>query len=95
MGCRRAASVLVAAEDVENALTASVERSRQLEQLQAASLALEHARDASQAGYERGAVSLLDVIDTERQLLETQDAAADVNTLRSRTAVSLHRALGG
>lgn len=87
--------VLSAAEDVENALAQQAEREAQLSRLQAASLSLEHARDASQAGYERGAVSLLNVIDTERQLLLTQDAAADVNTQRSRAAVALHRALGG
>ncbi len=88
-------TVLGAAEEVENALSQLTQRDAQLTRLQAASLALEHARDASQAGYERGAVSLLDVIDTERQLLETQDAAADVNAQRARALVALHRALGG
>lgn len=87
--------VLSAAEDVENALVQQAQRTVQLDRLQAASLSLEHARDASQAGYELGAVSLLDVIDTERQLLETQDAAADATAQRSRAAVALHRALGG
>jgi NodT family efflux transporter outer membrane factor (OMF) lipoprotein len=88
-------AVLSAAEDVENALTQLRERDAQLSRLQAASLALEHARDAAQAGYERGAVSLLDVIDTERQLLETEDSAADVETQHARAMVALYRALGG
>lgn len=42
-----------------------------------------------------GSMSLLDVIDTERQLLETQDAVADVNAQRSQSMVALHRAYGG
>ena len=87
-------AVLLAAEDVENALTQLAERGSQLSRLQSASLALEHARGAAQAGYERGAVSLLDVIDTERQLLLTEDQFADVNTQRARAMVALHRALG-
>ena len=89
------AAVLGAAEEVENALAFSAERARQLDRLQAASLSLERALDAAQAGYDRGAVSLLDVIDTERQLLITQDAAADANAQRARAAVAIRRALGG
>ncbi len=89
------AAVLRAAEEVETALAVSAERARQLDRLQAASLSLERALDASQAGYDRGVVSLLDVIDTERQLLITQDAAADANAQRARAAVAIRRALGG
>jgi NodT family efflux transporter outer membrane factor (OMF) lipoprotein len=88
-------SVLTACEDVENATALQTRRAEQLAALRKASAALERARDAAQAGYERGAVSFLDVIDAERQLLETEDAAADAETQRARAAVALRRALGG
>lgn len=88
-------AMLRAAEDVENAFVTLAERGRQVRELQDASAALERAKDAAQAGFDAGAVRLLDVIDAQRQLLVTQDLLADAVAQRARAAVALHRALGG
>ena len=88
-------TLLRAVEDVENAFVTLAERAQQVRDLQAASAALERAKDAAQAGFDAGAVRLLDVIDAQRQLLVTQDLLADAVAQRARAAVALHRALGG
>jgi len=80
---------------VENALTARLQRQDQANRLRAAQAALVRARQASQDAYAAGSLSLLEVIDADRQLLQTQDAAAQADADLARASVALVRALGG
>jgi NodT family efflux transporter outer membrane factor (OMF) lipoprotein len=86
------AVVLRAAEEMENALSALVERERQAARLGEAAAALERARDAAQAAYEAGAVSLIEVIDADRQLFAASDARASAQGEAARAAVGVFRA---
>jgi NodT family efflux transporter outer membrane factor (OMF) lipoprotein len=88
-------SVLHAAEDVENAVTGMVELSAQAGALDRETKSLQHARDSAEEAYRGGAVSLLDVIDSDRQLLLAEDDLARVRTDGARSAVHTFRALGG
>ena len=88
-------AALRAAEDVENALTARLQRQDQARRLHEAQAALARARQAAQDAYAAGQLSLLEVIDADRQLLQTQDAAAQADVDLSRASVALVRALGG
>jgi outer membrane protein TolC len=53
------------------------------------------ARDAAQDAYKGGAVSLVEVLDEDRQLLTSRDQLAQLNANDARAAVSTFRALGG
>ena len=88
-------AVLRAAEDVENALAARLQREDQTRRLHEARDALVRSRQAAQDAYGAGQISLLEVIDADRQLLQTQDAAAQADTDLARASVALVRALGG
>lgn len=88
------AVVLRAAEEVEDALSALVERERQAQRLTEAASALERARDASQAAYEAGAISLIEVIDADRQLSAASDALANAQGEAARAAATVFRAAG-
>ena len=88
------AVVLRAAEEVEDALSALVERERQAQRLTEAASALERARDASQAAYEAGAISLIEVIDADRQLSAASDARANAQGEAARAAATVFRAAG-
>lgn len=88
-------AVLSAAEDVENAVVQLNERSTQVARLKAASQSLKRSHETLLASYARGAVSQLEVIDTERQWLGMEDAKQDGRTQRARAVIALHRAMGG
>jgi len=89
------ASVLHAAEDVENALTALAQSAEQTRELSRETASLVRARDTAEEAYRGGAVSLIDVLDSDRQLLIAQDDLARVRADTARSAVSSYRALGG
>ena len=89
------ASVLRATEDVENALTALAQEAEQSRELNRETVSLTRARDTAEEAYRGGAVSLLDVLDSDRQLLIAQDDLARVRADTARSAVSSYRALGG
>jgi len=88
-------SVLHAAEDVENALTALAQSAEQTRELSRETASLTRARDTAEEAYRGGAVSLLDVLDSDRQLLIAQDDLARVRAETARSAVGSYRALGG
>ncbi|MBI5618755.1 MAG: efflux transporter outer membrane subunit [Gammaproteobacteria bacterium] len=88
-------SVLLAAEDVENAFTALVQLDEQVRELEREVSALRRARDLSETAYQGGVSPLTDVLDANRQLLVAQDAHARARTDAARAAVSAFRALGG
>ncbi len=68
------------------------------QQIQAQNLALKSSKHANQLAhlrYREGAVSYLDVIDSDRNLLQQQQRAAQLNGDRMLASVDLIRALGG
>ena len=88
-------SMLRATEDVENAVVAVTELESQHALLAREVDAHVQGRDAAQDAYKGGAVSLVEVIDEDRQLLAAQDLLASVRTDDARSAVAAFRALGG
>jgi outer membrane protein TolC len=92
---RYRAAVLRATEDVENALTALAQSEQQVRELSRETASLVRARDRAEEAYRGGAVSLIDVLDSDRQLLLAQDDLARVRAEAARSAVGSYRALGG
>jgi NodT family efflux transporter outer membrane factor (OMF) lipoprotein len=88
-------SVLRATEDVENAFTSLAQLQIEIHELSNEVNALRRARDKSQESYLAGASSLTDVLDAERELLESQDELARSRADSDRSAVASFRALGG
>lgn len=88
-------SMLRATEDVENAIVALSELERQHHELTKEVAAHERARAAAEDAYKGGAVSLLEVLDEDRQLLASRDELARVHADDARAAVAAFRALGG
>lgn len=88
-------AVLRASEDVENAFSALVQRETQEETLARGETALTRAQDASLAAYKGGVVSLIEVLDADRRLLDTRDARVQAQAEAARAAVASYRALGG
>lgn len=88
-------AVLRASEDVEDAFSALVKREEQERTLAGGETALSRARDASEAAYKGGVVSLIEVLDADSRLLDTRDARAQAKTEAARAAIASFRALGG
>ncbi|ATY91452.1 putative outer membrane efflux lipoprotein [Pectobacterium atrosepticum SCRI1043] len=88
-------SVLSATEDVENALSALLNRETQTTTLTAGETALASARQSSFIAYQKGTASLIDVLHNDETLLQTSDARAQAQTESARAAVATFRALGG
>lgn len=88
-------SVLRASEDVEDSFSALVKREQQQAVLVGGEKSLTRARDASEAAYKGGVVSLIEVLDADSRLLETRDQRAQAQTEAARAAISSFRALGG
>jgi len=88
-------AMLRATEDVEDAIVAVTELESQHALLAREVDAHRQARDAAQDAWRGGAVSLLEVLDEDRQLLAAQDLLARVRTDDARAAVDAFRALGG
>jgi outer membrane protein TolC len=87
--------MLRATEDVEDAITALAELEVQHRDLTQEVAAHEQARGAAQDAYKGGAVSLIEVLDEDRQLLAARDQLARVHADDARAAVATFRALGG
>ncbi|VXC57428.1 RND transporter [Pseudomonas sp. 8Z] len=88
-------AVLHATEDVENAFSALVKREEQTYLLEQGVDSLSRARQASFAAYQQGAVSLIEVLQADENLLQASDAKAQAQTASARAAVAAFRALGG
>ncbi|WP_241069763.1 efflux transporter outer membrane subunit [Achromobacter insuavis] len=88
-------AVLRATEDVENALTALVKREEQARMLEKGEDSLGSARGASFAAYQKGVVSLIEVLQADENLLRVSDAHAQAQTESARAAVAAFKALGG
>ncbi|MDH0749762.1 efflux transporter outer membrane subunit [Pseudomonas sp. GD03842] len=88
-------AMLKATEDVENAIVTLVELEQQRQDVSAEVAAHQTARDAAQDAYKGGAVSLVEVLDEDRQLLVSRDQLAQLHANDARAAVATFRALGG
>jgi outer membrane protein TolC len=88
-------AVLRATEDVENAFSALVKREEQTRLLTQGEDSLDRARGASFAAYQKGVVSLIEVLQADDSLLRASDARAQAQTESARAAVATFRALGG
>lgn len=88
-------STLRATEDVENALSSLVKREQQTDSLVRGELSMSQARDSSFIAYQRGVVSLIEVLHADENLLRISDAKAQAQTESARSAVSAFKALGG
>lgn len=88
-------AVLRASQDVEDAFSTLVQQEARAEALAAAEASLARARSASFAAFKGGAVSLVEVLDADRRLLEARDGVVQARTSASRGAVASFRALGG
>ena len=88
-------AVLRATEDVENAFSALVNREQQAALLARGVDSLGQARDASFMAYQKGAVSLIEVLNADESLLRATDTRAQAQTESARAAVAAFKALGG
>jgi NodT family efflux transporter outer membrane factor (OMF) lipoprotein len=88
-------AALRATEDVENAFSALVKREEQAAVLGQGVASLGRARGASFAAYQKGVVSLIEVLQADDNLLRASDARARAQTESARAAVTAFKALGG
>jgi len=88
-------AALRASEDVENAFSALVKREEQAAVLEQGVSSLGRAREASFAAYQKGVVSLVEVLQADENLLRASDARVQAQTESARAAVTAFRALGG
>lgn len=88
-------TALRATEDVENALSSLIKREEQTSLLLQSENSLSQARNSSFLAYQKGAVSLIEVLHADENLLRTSDAKAQAQTEAARSAVSAFKALGG
>lgn len=88
-------TVLLALEDVENALVRHARSREQDAHLQRAADNSARAAELAVTRFEAGAADLLEVLDSERTLLQAQDALAQARTRTVTTAAGIYRALAG
>lgn len=88
-------AVLHATEDVENAFSALVKREKQAATLDQGVRSLDRARSAVFAAYQKGVVSLIEVLQADENRLRAADAQAQAQTESAHAAVAAFKALGG
>lgn len=88
-------SVLQATGDVENAFSSLANRETQAATLGRGETALASARQSAFTGYQKGAISLIEVLRADEKLLQTSDARAQAQTDSARSAVAAFKSLGG
>ncbi|EEA04092.1 RND efflux system, outer membrane lipoprotein, NodT family [Burkholderia sp. H160] len=88
-------AALHATEDVEKAFSALVNREEQASVLAGGVDSLGRARAASFAAYQKGVVSLIEVLQADESLLRASDARAQAQTASALAAVDAFKALGG
>jgi NodT family efflux transporter outer membrane factor (OMF) lipoprotein len=88
-------AALHATEDVENAFSALVNREQQTTILAQGVDSLSRARSLSFTAYQRGAISLIEVLHADENLLRAADEKAQAQTESARAAVAAFKALGG
>jgi NodT family efflux transporter outer membrane factor (OMF) lipoprotein len=88
-------TILLSLEEVENSLTDFIQEQARRKALQNAVSANERAVGLSMDRYRSGIGDFLTVLDTQRQLYDTQDALVQSEIGVTRSLVSLYKALGG
>lgn len=89
------ATVLRASQDVEDAFSTLVQQEARANALLQGEGSLSRARGSSLAAYKGGMVSLIEVLDADRRLLETRDQSIQAQAAAARGAIASFRALGG
>ena len=87
--------MLVALEDVENALTAYAREQIRRQSLSQSVKASEQSLELSTQLYKSGLVDFLHVLEAERSLYEAQDALVQSDQAITLDLVQLYKALGG
>jgi NodT family efflux transporter outer membrane factor (OMF) lipoprotein len=88
-------SVLLALEDVENALVSYARSQDRDVQLQLAAKDSKRAADLASVRFENGATGLLDLLDAQRVELQAEDAYAESHSNSALSAVLLYKSLAG
>jgi outer membrane protein TolC len=88
-------SILHAAEEVENAMSDLVQDEARAAALDRQIAELTQARRQAEDAYEGGVISLIEVRDADRDILNASDQLAQSRAGAARAAVSSFRALGG
>ncbi|WP_018604850.1 efflux transporter outer membrane subunit [Uliginosibacterium gangwonense] len=88
-------AALLATEDVENAFSALVKKEEQTAVLTQGVDSLSRARSLSFTAYQKGAISLIEVLQADENLLRASDARVQAQTESARAAVAAFKALGG
>lgn len=88
-------AALRAVEDVENTFTALVKREAQTAVLIQGVDSLDKARAVTWAAYQKGVVSLIEVLQADEQLLHVSDALVQSQAESARAAIAAFKALGG
>ncbi len=88
-------AVLLALEDVDNALVRYARSREEDDQLHQAALDSKWAADLANVRYKEGATGLLDLLDAERVELQAEDAYATSHLDSASAAVSLYKSLAG
>ena len=88
-------SVLLALEDVENALVSYVRSQDRDVQLQLAANDSKRAADLANIRFRNGATGLLDLLEAQRAQLQDEDAYAESHSSSALSAVLLYKSLAG
>jgi multidrug efflux system outer membrane protein len=88
-------SVLLALEDVENALVSYARSQDRDAQLQLAAKDSKRAADLASIRFRNGATGLLDLLDAQRAQLKDEDAYAESHSNSALSAVLLYKSLAG
>ncbi len=88
-------SVLLALEDVENALVSYARSQERDVQLQLAAKDSKRAADLASIRFRNGATALLDLLDAQRVQLQAEDAYAESHSYNALSAVLLYKSLAG
>jgi NodT family efflux transporter outer membrane factor (OMF) lipoprotein len=88
-------TVLLALEETENALVTFARAQERRDQLRISAEASELATVRARERYQYGVSGFLEVLDTERRLLEVQNDLADSETVTATALVSVYKSLAG
>jgi NodT family efflux transporter outer membrane factor (OMF) lipoprotein len=88
-------TILVALEDVENALTAFAEEQERRDALMEANQAAQRAAELARDQYSSGLIDFQAVLDAERTVLSSQEQLAQSKGQVISNVISLYKALGG
>jgi NodT family efflux transporter outer membrane factor (OMF) lipoprotein len=88
-------AVLIAVEEVENALSSHMREQRRLESLRAAVAANRRALDLATERYTGGLENFLSVLDAQRAVYASEDGLAQSETNAMVSLIAVYKALGG